>query len=54
MKKCVTCRDKRIGDDPCVKDNPCQICDSFTEAQRDMLATPTYHIRKDEKKSQVF
>ena len=42
--KCARCREKRIGDDPCVKDNPCQICDSFTEAQRDRLATSTYRI----------
>ena len=40
---------KRIGEDPCVKDKPCQICDSFTDAQRNMLATPTYRIRKDKK-----
>ena len=48
-KKCARCREKRIGDDPCVNDEACEICDSFTETQKDMLATPTYHIRKDKK-----
>ena len=28
---------------------PCKICDGFTEVQRDLLATPTYRIRKDKK-----
>ena len=27
----------------------CEICDSFSETQKDMLATPTYHITKDKK-----
>ena len=51
--KCARCREKRIGEDPCVKDKPCKICDGFTDSQRDMLATPTYHIRKD-KTSGIF
>ena len=50
--KCARCREKRVGEDPCVKDMLCQICDSFMEVQRDMLAAPTYSVRKD--KSQVF
>ena len=29
-EKCVRYRKKRIGDDPCVKDKPCVICDNFT------------------------
>ena len=50
-KKCARCREKRIGDDPCVDDEACEICDSFTETQKDMLATLTYRIRKDKKSS---
>ena len=29
-KKCARCRDKKLGDDPCVKDQPCTICNSLT------------------------
>ena len=48
-KKCARCRDKKLGDDPCVKNQLCTICDSFTEQQRSMLSTPQYKIRKDKK-----
>ena len=48
-KKCARCRDKKLGDDPCVKDHPCSICDSLTVQQRSMLSTPQYQIRKDKK-----
>ena len=49
--KCARCRDKLIGDDPCVlnKESPCHICDSFTDEQREALATPVYRIRKEKK-----
>ena len=47
--KCARCREKLIGEDACVKDKPCKICDGFTAAQKDMLATPSYKIRKDKK-----
>ena len=43
------CRDKLIGEDDCVKDKPCKICDGFLVSQKDMLATPSYKIRKDKK-----
>ena len=46
-KKRARCRDKKLGDDPCVKDQPCTICDSLTGQQRSMLSTPQYQIRKD-------
>ena len=29
-QKCARCRDKGVGDDPCVKKLDCQICKSFT------------------------
>ena len=47
--KCARCRKKLIGEDSCVKDKPCKICDGFTPAQKDMLSTPTYKIRRDKK-----
>ena len=41
-KKCARCREKGVGDDPCVKKLECQICKGFTPAQVQQLATPTY------------
>ena len=50
--KCARCRDKGIGDDPCVKKKQCQICDNLSEQQKLQLATPTYRVRKElQKKS---
>ena len=48
-KKCARCRDKKMGDDPCVKGQHCDLCDNFSDSQRGMLATPQYQIRKDKK-----
>ena len=48
-KKCACCRDKKMGDDPCVQGQRCDLCDSFSESQKGMLATPQYQIRKDKK-----
>ena len=48
-KRCARCHDKGIGDDDCVAKRSCVICDGFTDTQKDMLATPTYKIRKDKK-----
>ena len=47
--KCARCRDKSIGKDDCVLKKSCSICDGFSDSQREMLATPTYKIRKDKK-----
>ena len=48
--KCARCRDKLIGEDDCVQlDKPCKICDGFSDIQKEMLATQSYKIRKDEK-----
>ena len=55
-KKCARCREKGVGDDPCVKKLDCQICNAFTPAQVQQLATPTYKSRKErgeQKKSEV-
>ena len=43
------CRDKRIGEDNCVLDRPCPICDNFSDSQKELLATPSYRIRKEKK-----
>ena len=48
-KKCARCRDKKLGDDPCVRDKDCSVCDSLTDGQKSMLSTPQYQIRKDKK-----
>ena len=32
--KCARCRDKGIGQDPCVEKKPCQICDNLSEEQK--------------------
>ena len=55
-KKCARCREKGVGDDPCVEKLDCQICKAFTPAQVQQLATPTYRSRKEhgeQKKSEV-
>ena len=49
QKKCARCRDKKVGDDPCVKGQDCELCDKSSDSQKGMLATPQYQIRKDKK-----
>ena len=39
-ERCARCRDKKLGDDPCVKDKPCSLCDSLSESQKETLSTP--------------
>ena len=46
-KKCARCREKGVGDDPCVMKLDCQICKAFTPSQVQQLATPTYRSRKE-------
>ena len=48
-EKCARCREKKIGDDPCVKGQICVICEGFSEAQCDSLVTPSYKIRKEKR-----
>ena len=43
------CRDKHIGQDTRVLNQPYPICDNFTEPQREALSTPSYRIRKEKK-----
>ena len=46
-KQCARCREKGVGDDPCVKKMDCQICKAFTPVQIQQLSTPTYKSRKE-------
>ena len=46
-KKCARCREKGVGDDPCVMKLDCQICKAFTPSQVQQLATLTYRSRKE-------
>ena len=46
-EKCAWCRDKGVGDDPCVKKMDCDICKAFTPAQIKQLSTPTHQSRKE-------
>ena len=48
-KNCTHCSEKGIGDDPCVKDKQCSVCDSFTDEQGELISTPSYRIRKERK-----
>ena len=47
---CARCREKGKGMDFCVE-NPqssdCQICNSFSNEQRQQLATPSYRLKKE-------
>ena len=47
--KCARCRDKRMGDYPCVLKKECGVCKGFTPEQVQQLATPTYRDRKEKK-----
>ena len=47
--KCACCRDKGVGDDPCVLKKECDVCKGFTPEQIQQLSTPTYRERRDKK-----
>ena len=47
--KCARCREKKVGQDPCVLGNDCLICEGFSDLQKEKLATPSYKIRKERK-----
>ena len=46
---CARCRDKKKGEDPCVKDKPCSHCELLTEDQKLRLATPVYQKKKEKR-----
>ena len=48
-ERCARCREKKLGEDPCVKDKPCSLCDKFSDTQKETLSTPSYRIRKERK-----
>ena len=48
-EKCARCREKKVGQDPCVLGNDCVICDGFSDLQKERLATPSYKIRKEKR-----
>ena len=48
---CARCRDKGLGEDPCVSKLPCEYCELLTPEQVIQLATPTYKLRKEKAKS---
>ena len=48
--KCARCRDKGLGEDPCVKHLACEFCDLLTPEQLLQLSTPTYKIHKEKQK----
>ena len=49
--KCARCREKTIGQDPCVEKKQCQFCDNFSEDQKKQLANPTYRACKELQKT---
>ena len=49
--RCARCRDKSLGEDPCVLKLPCEYCEVLTPEQVIQLATPTYKLRKEKAKS---
>ena len=49
--RCARCRDKSLGEDPCVLKLPCEYCEVLTPEQVIQLATSTYKLRKEKAKS---
>ena len=49
--RCTRCRDKGLGDDPCISKLPCEYCELLTPEQVIQLATPTYKLRKGKAQS---
>ena len=49
--RCAHCRDKGLGEDPCISKLPCEYCKLLTPEQVIQLATPTYKLRKEKEKS---
>ena len=52
-ERCARCREKKLGEDPCVKDKPCSLCDQFSDTQKETLSTPSYRIRKESRIASV-
>ena len=52
-KVCARCRDKKKGEDNCVKNLPCISCDVLTEEQQVKLATPQYQKKKEKREAKA-
>ena len=52
-KVCARCRDKKKGEDNCVKNLPCISCDVLTEEQKVKLATPQYQKKKEKREAKA-
>ena len=52
-KVCARCRDKKKGEDNCVKNLPCLDCDVLTEEQKVKLATPQYQKKKEKREARA-
>ena len=52
-KVCARCRDKKKGEDNCVKDLPCISCDVLMEEQKVKLATPQYQKKKEKREAKA-
>ena len=51
--KCARCRDKGVGDDPCVLKKDCPICKAFTADQIQQLATCIHRTWKEKEQKTV-
>ena len=47
---CTRCRDKGLGEDPCVKKLHCDFCELLTPEHIIQLSTPTCKLRKEKQK----
>ena len=52
--RCARCRDKNLGENPCIKKLPCEYCELLTPEQVIQLATPTHKLRKEKQKERDF
>ena len=50
---CARCRDKKKGEDPCVKspDSECNFCTVLTPEQLTQLSTPSYRLKKEKREA---
>ena len=50
---CACCRDKKKGEDPCVKspDSECNLCSVLTPEQLTQLSTPSYRLKKEKREA---
>ena len=44
-QRCARCRENKKGEDPCVRGDPCNLCEDFTPSQRSQLERHVYQNR---------